>query len=418
MLANTHILVVEDSPTQALQLRHLLLRNFTRVTIAEHGEAALEVMHADRPDIVISDVNMPGMGGYELCGRIKASAALASIPLILITSLIDLADVVKGLECGASGFLSKPYDAEQILARIRFLLANPELHSPHAAEPAVEIQFGGERYFIASQRDQVLSFLLSTYELALSKNRELRAATDALRAQASELERSNQELEQFAYIASHDLHEPLRMVASYLGLLQRRVAERLEPKEQEYINYAVDGAQRMQQMITDLFTYSRVTTHAKAFAQADLGAVLQNALANLEVAIGERGAKITHAEMPAAQVDSTQFTQLFQNLIGNAVKFCETDAPSVSIECERDGVGWIFSVTDNGIGIEEKEFERIFQLFHRLHSRAEYPGSGIGLAVCKKIVERHGGRIWVKSEVGKGTAFFFSLPEHAAQTSV
>ena len=204
------------------------------------------------------------------------------------------------------------------------------------------------------------------------------------------------------------------MVASYLGLLERRAAEKLEPREKEYIHYAVDGAHRMQQMINDLFTFSRVTTHAKAFAQADLGAVLQNALANLEVAIRERAAKITHAVMPAAQVDSSQFTQLFQNLIGNALKFCGADAPSISIGCEREGAAWIFSVHDRGIGIEEKEFERIFQLFQRLHSRVEYPGSGIGLAVCKKIVERHGGRIWVKSAAGEGTTFFFSLPEHTA----
>ncbi len=360
--------------------------------------------------IVISDVNMPGMDGYELCGRIKATDAFARIPLILITSLIDLADVVKGLECGASGFLSKPYDEEQILARVNFLLANPELHSAKITEPAIEIDFGGERYFIASQRDQVLSFLLSTYELALSKNRELRAATDALRTQANDLERSNQELEQFAYIASHDLQEPLRMVASYLGLLVRRAAEKLEPNEKEYLHFAIDGAQRMQQMISDLFVFSRVTTQAKAFAQADLGEVLQNALANLEVAIHESGAKITHDKMPAAQVDASQFTQLFQNLISNALKFCAAELPTVFIGCERSRGEWRFSIRDNGIGIEEKEFKHLFQLFHRLHGRSEYPGSGIGLAVCKKIVERHGGRIWIESIVGKGTTFFFSLP--------
>lgn len=406
-----HILIVEDSATQAMQLRHLLLRHFPRVTIAAHGVEALPILRRDRPAIVISDVNMPEMDGYDLCRCIKAEPELANIPVILITSLIDARDVMKGLECGASGFLSKPYQENHLVARIRFLLANPELRAPVRAAAGLEVTLEGEPYFVTAERSQMLAFLLSTYELALNKNKELGLATDALAAQARELERSNAELEQFAYVASHDLQEPLRMIASYLGLLERRAGEKLEAKEKEYIGFAVDGAQRMQRMINDLLAFSRVSTHGRDLGEVDLEKLLRDALRNLEVAIHERGAAVTHDLMPTAKVDASQLTQLFQNLIGNALKFCRDRPPVVHVGCVRQSPAeWLFSVRDNGIGIEPQDFERIFQLFQRLHGRGEYPGSGIGLAVCKKIVERHGGRIWPESEPGKGTTFYFTLP--------
>ena len=411
--SQVHILIVEDSATQAYRLRHLLLQHFAKVTIAGDGSEALPMIQADPPTLIVSDVLMPRMDGYELTRRVKADPATAQIPVILITSLVEPSDVVRGLECGASGFLTKPYEENHLLARIQFILANLDLRRsarPEHPEAGVEIFIGGQKYFVASEREQILDFLLSTYEVALQKNRELHAATSKLEAQTSELERSNAELLQFASIASHDLQEPLRMVASYLGLLERRSAEKLDEKEKQYVHYAVDGAQRMQQMISDLLAYSRVSTHGRDFAQADLSEVLRHALANLEVAIAEKGAKISCDPMPAASVDASQFIQIFQNLIGNAVKFTSDRTPEIHIGCERRGGEWEFSVRDNGIGIENGDFERVFQLFQRLHSRSEYPGTGIGLAVCKKIVERHGGRIWLESKFGEGTTFLFTIP--------
>jgi light-regulated signal transduction histidine kinase (bacteriophytochrome) len=200
------------------------------------------------------------------------------------------------------------------------------------------------------------------------------------------------------------------MVSSYLGLLERRVGDRLDEKERSYIGFAVDGAHRMQQMISDLLTFSRAGTTTNAFAQADLTEVLERALTNLKVAREERGATVTHDPLPAAVVDASQFMQVFQNLIGNALKFCTGRKPEVHVSCERRENEWVFAVRDNGIGIAEKDFARIFGIFHRLHSRAEFEGTGIGLALVKKIVERHGGRIWVESQPGVGTAFYFTIP--------
>jgi light-regulated signal transduction histidine kinase (bacteriophytochrome) len=328
--------------------------------------------------------------------------------------LTDPSEAIKGLQCGASGFLTKPYEEDHLIARVHFLLANPDLRRPHS-EAGVEVTLGGKKYFITSEREQILDLLFSTYELAVWKNRELQSATNKLEEQAVELQRSNRELEQFAAIASHDLQEPLRMVSSYLGLLERRAADKLDDKEKSFMHFAVDGALRMQQMITDLLAYSRVSTHAGEFVPTDLNATLADALANLEAARAEHAAAITHDALPTLSIDKPRFVQLFQNLIGNALKFTTPDRPpEVHLGCVRQGNVWLFSVRDNGIGIEARDFERIFELFQRLHSRTEYPGTGIGLALCKKIVERHGGRLWLESEPGKGTTFHFTVPAERA----
>ena len=411
---DSHILVVEDSATQAHKLRHLLSRHFQRVTVSTHGEEALAAMESGPPSVVISDVNMPVMDGYELCRRIKTDARFKTIPVILITALTDPSEAIKGLQCGANGFLTKPYEEGHLLARIQFLLTNPGLRQPQEdvhPEAGVEFTYGGRKYFIASERERVLDLLLSTYELAIWKNRELQTISEKFEAQTRELQRSNRELEQFASVASHDLQEPLRMVTSYLTLLERKAGERLQEKEMTFLQFAVDGAARMQQMIIDLLAYARVGQRDRDLKPVDLQAVYERALANLAAARTETGACITADPLPALCVEAPRFSQLFQNLVGNALKFVAPGrVPEVHIGCHREGADWHFFVRDNGIGIAARDFDRVFLLFQRLHSRQEYPGTGIGLSLCQKIVESHGGRIWIESEEGKGTAIHFTVP--------
>ncbi|MGA9348780.1 MAG: ATP-binding protein, partial [Anaerolineae bacterium] len=254
------------------------------------------------------------------------------------------------------------------------------------------------------------------YDAAQRELAERKWAEEVLKQTMAELERSNKELEQFAYVASHDLREPLRMVTSYVQLLARRYQGKLDADADDFIAYAVDGATRMQALINDLLAYSRVGTRGKPFEPTDCEAVFEQALTNLQVAIEESGAAVTHDLLPTVMADATQLTQLFQNLIGNAIKFRSEEPPRVHISVNRQSKianrksEWVFSVRDNGIGIDPEYHERIFLLFQRLHTREEYPGTGIGLAVCKKIVERHGGRIWVESQPGKGSIFYFTIP--------
>jgi PAS domain S-box-containing protein len=253
---------------------------------------------------------------------------------------------------------------------------------------------GGERFVLASIVDIT----------------ERKRNEGLLRDKVLELQRSNDELQQFAYVCSHDLQEPLRVIANYTQLLAKRYKGSLDESADDFIEFIVDATKRMQELINDLLVYSRVQTQGQEFNDTDCSVVVQMALANLKVAVEENGVQVIIDSLPTVKGDSSQLIQLFQNILGNAIKFRSREAPQIAISAEDKGDHWLFEIKDNGIGLDMKHAERIFVIFQRLHTKESYPGSGIGLAICKKIAARHGGQIWVESEPNKGTSFLFTLP--------
>jgi signal transduction histidine kinase len=373
------VLVVDDAAPNLAAMAGQLEGTGLDVVVAQDGEEAIERAGFVRPSLILLDVVMPGVDGFETCRRLKAREDTRDIPVIFMTSLNETADKVTGFALGAVDYVTKPLDGAEVIARVRTHLAMSELRRELARQNA---QLGEE---------------VAAHE----------------RTQAA-LRRSNQELEQLAYVASHDMQEPLRMIASYLQLVAERFEDRLDADGREFIGFAVDGAKRMQALINDMLAYSRVGTKARPRLPTDCEAVLETALGHLQVAIAESRARISRSPLPTVPADGTQLVQVFQNLLANAVKFRTDAPPCIHVGCEAREQEWLFSVADNGIGISPEYAERIFVLFQRLHGRSKYPGTGIGLALCKRIVESHGGRIWVEAAKGGGSVFKFTLPREAA----
>ena len=344
-------------------------------------------------------------------------------------SVLDLHGVhvdVNPAFCGMTGFTRAeligagpphPYWPPECLAEITQAFRQALCDETHNFELTF-MRKNGERFpvLVSPARIRDAQGQIVNYFATIKDITERKRAEEILAQSARELTRSNAELEGFAYAASHDLQEPLRMVASFVGLLKERYQGQLDRDADEFIAFAMDGAKRMQRLIDDLLEYSRVATRGQPPAPTDAAAALDEALWNLTLAIEEAGATVTHDPLPTVLADPIQLMQLFQNLVGNALKFRGSEPPRVHVsaratfEVSETSKVWVFAVRDNGIGIAPENFERIFGVFQRLHSQTEYPGSGIGLAVCQKIVARHGGRIWVASQPGAGATFYFTLP--------
>jgi PAS domain S-box-containing protein len=307
-----------------------------------------------------------------------------------------------------TSIFANPADATSVLAALA-------AHGTWEGEFQAKKADGGSfvsRGFVTNMYDNVRKLIgFQSTNLDVTPMREVERQLNAVNAN---LLRSNQELEQFAYVASHDLQEPLRMVSSFTQLLAQRYGDKLDQDAKDFIGFAVDGANRMQQLIQDLLAYARITTRGQPPVPIDSHDALGFAIRDLQVTIQETGALVTNDELPWILADQSQIVEVFQNLIGNAIKFHKPDElPRVHLGAEpnaEDPGFWTFKVADNGIGIDQRHFNRIFMIFQRLHGKKDYPGTGIGLATCKRIVERHGGKIWMESEVGKGTTFFFTLP--------
>lgn len=362
-----HVLLIEDSPADAeIEIAELRRGGFdVAADVVESKDEIRECLGKHSYDIVLADYSLPNFRGMDTL-YILAEKGL-NTPLILVTGALNSETAVECVKQGAMDYVMK-----HNLARL-----------PLSVRRAIE-------------------------ETRLRHERT--RAQEQLASKVEELARSNCDLEQFAYIASHDLQEPLRMVAAYTQLLSERYRGKLDSTADRYIGYAVEGATRMQALLEDLLAFSRTGRDGLPPAATDVTTTIQEVLKNLAFVLKEHNVTVTCNPLPTILADRFQLVQLFQNLIGNAIKFRGKKSPAVTISAEKQGEEWVFSVVDNGIGIADEHKEFIFKIFQRLHTRAEYPGNGVGLAICKKIVEHHGGRIWVDSELGQGSNFRFTFP--------
>lgn len=400
------VLVVDDTPASLQLLTHILTDKGYLVRPASGGMLALRSVAARIPDLILLDVKMPEMDGFEVCRRLKQDERTRSIPVLFISAYGETADKVRGFEAGGVDYITKPFEPEEVAARVRIQLEMRDLAKGlEVAKETLEQR--------VRERTAELAAANSVLQAEVAERKRAELERERL---VADLARSNRELEQFAYVASHDLQEPIRMVSSYVGLLDRKYRGQLDEKADSYIHFAVDGAERMHKLIEGLLEYSRAVRREVRFRTVDMNAVFSNAVSNLSASIRETQAVVTKDDLPAVFGDEVQLIQLLQNLIGNGIKYHKQGVPPVvRVSATRDGADRVFSVRDNGIGIDPRYFERIFQIFQRLHSRDEYPGTGIGLSICKRIVDRHHGRVWIESSPGDGSTFFFTIPIEEAR---
>ena len=382
-LGTAGVLMVDDRPDNLLALEAILQPLEVRLVRAMSGEEALKRLLSDEFAVILLDVQMPGMDGFETAAHIKQRERTRDVPIIFLTAISrEVQHQLRGYDAGAVDYLAKPFEPEVLRAKV-----------------AVFIDLWAKNQLLQRQS-----------ELLALRLQERDQAQEALARQAMELERSNAELEQFAHVVSHDLQEPLHTLSGFLELLSEQHANELDEEGRLYVQRAMSGADRMRGLVRDLLEYARVSTRAQPFGRVDMQAAVDAVLAELHDEIDAAGATVTAEGLPTVQGDLFQLSQLFRNLLENALKFRNEAAPVVSVTCERTEDEWLFWVRDNGIGIDPRYGIHVFTIFQRLHGRDDYAGTGVGLAISKKIVERHGGRIWVESAANDGATFFFTLP--------
>ncbi|HUS05625.1 MAG TPA: ATP-binding protein [Bryobacteraceae bacterium] len=394
------ILMVDDQPENLVALEAVLEGLGQELVQARSGKEALRCLLENEFAAILLDVKMPDMDGFECAAMIRERERSKNTPIIFLTALKSEEHLFRGYYMGAVDYLFKPIVPEVLRSKVAVFV-----------DLSLKNEILRRNAGVLQQKAAELEKSIAEKTKAEEDLRRLNAELEQRVAERTEeLSRSNEELRQFAYVASHDLQEPLRTIGSYTQLLAKRYKGKLDGDADEFVRFIVEGVARMHGLLNDMLAYSRVTdAHEKPMRPTSVDGILQSALMNLEASIKENAALITHDPLPTVTADEIQLSQVFQNLIGNAIKYRRPEQPVIHISSQQKDGEWLFRVSDNGIGFEDKFKDRIFGIFKRLHGK-DLPGTGVGLAICKKIVERHGGRIWAESTLGEGSVFQFTLP--------
>ncbi len=406
------IMIVEDSSVQAKKLRFLLEENGFEVEVYSNGSDAYKRLEEVKPILIISDIVMPEMDGYEFCTNVKASAALREIPIILLTSLRDPLDIIKGLQAGADNFITKPYEENYLMSRIQYLLANRNIRQSGGAEMVIEIMFKGNKYAINSEKKQILDLLLSVYEAAIQRNDELIQTQAQLEAANEDLISANHELESFAHTVSHDLRAPLHLIKGYAQVLEDDYSNVLDEPALNFLKIIDKSVNSMARLVEDLLNFSR-SAHADLDIQTiDIAPICHSIINKFERNSPERKVQVEIESDLRVKTDPGLIEIVLENLLSNAWKYTgKKPDPCISVGQEIRNNETVLFVRDNGDGFEMANVQKLFTPFQRLHTNQEFQGTGVGLATVKRIIERHGGRIWAEGEKGSGATFYWTIPD-------
>lgn len=407
---NSHILAVEDSLVQAKRIQRFFDDKLIPAIICQNGAQALESVKDKKPMLIISDIVMPVMDGYQLCTTIKSDPEYRDIPIILLTSLSDPLDIIKGLQAGADNFITKPYDDDYLMSRINYLIANRHIRRMGTGDMSIEIVFQNQKFQINSDKKQILDLLLSVYEAAVNRNEHLIQAQRQLEEMNENLQAVNKELDAFARTVSHDLKSPLNGVIGFADLLQSTYADILDDEGKEYLDYILKSANSMAHLIEDLLMFSRTARKEIEREHVDLSAIASEVVSDLRATNYHANYSVNIQDNIATFADPKMMKVVLNNLLGNALKYSQNaENPEITFGMNPLNDKQVMYVRDNGAGFDMNKADGLFQPFVRLHTSDQYQGTGVGLSTVKRIIERHGGAIWYESAVGKGTTFSFTL---------
>ncbi len=409
-LGNGYIMAVEDSMVQAKLLQHFLDQHNINAKLFSNAAEAYDYAGQNPPVLIISDIVMPGMDGYEFCTRIKSNPKLDYIPVILLTSLRDPLDIVKGLQAGADNFITKPYNEQYLLSRIHYLLANSDMRRSGAGDMSIDIVFQGNTYQINSDKKQILNLLLSVYEAAINQNKELIEAKQQLEEMNLNLKSANEELDTFARTVSHDLKSPLSGIIGFTELILTESGGSLEADVESNLHWVMQSALKMSQMITDLLNYSRSNRAEIKCELINVSDLANELIEDIRSQHPEYNFQFSAGENLFARADKPLFRIALTNLLGNAVKYSSNaENPEVTLGSRVVYGQQQFFIRDNGVGFDMAKADKLFDPFVRLHTSVDFEGTGIGLSTVKRIFNRHGGEVWAESEAGKGATFYFTV---------